>query len=677
MSNLVLRAGLSRPLTHNELDANMQFLEIVEWSAKDFRAGQFAYRIVSNVTSLYLCVETHTQFVYEITDGAFAETITIDGTVTRLWRKVAGGGGGGTGAEFVAAEFDSDTNILTFTTADGDPVPIDLSSLAGGGGTGSSGTSGSSGSSGASGLSGTSGLSGDKYKTTSDTSHTLGSSGTITVDSGLSYSVAQSIIIAYNASNFQESEVVSYNSGTGVLVFGAPTRTVGSGTYTSWTVNLDGATGGNGTSGTSGAKGTSGSSGVSGNNGTSGVNGNNGSSGSSGAAGAAGSSGTSGATGAAGSSGSSGAAGAAGSSGTSGATGAAGSSGSSGAAGAAGSSGESGTSGVSDKYLGTVITPVDYSTSTVGAPLIVITTPNLSYSPGETVVIAYDGSNYVNGTVLTYNTGTGQLAVTILNVVWGTSGNLTPSQSNLQGLSGASGSSGSSGTAGSSGATGSSGSSGNTGSSGSSGNTGSSGSSGANGTSGINGTSGATGATGSSGSSGANGATGSSGSSGANGATGSSGSSGNSGTSGAAGAPGTSGTSAAGGGSGVYVIKVAMTGGNVASSGTFLAAKDPSGNNLLIDPAWTFAFVSSSEVQVTHPLGVWPVNFMTHAEQTSGDFMSRMMHGQSTGQSVAVQNTGKTTINFRALGVTYTGISNSGSKTLYITFQVPTNDIYI
>jgi membrane-bound inhibitor of C-type lysozyme len=143
MSNLVLRANLSRPLTHNELDANMQFLEIVEWSAKDFRADQFAYVTVTGTTTLYLCLETHTAFVYDNNGGNFAETITVDGTPITFWRKISGSGGG-TGAEFVNATFDSGTNIITFTAADGSTVTIDLSSLSGGG-TGTSGTSGNSG----------------------------------------------------------------------------------------------------------------------------------------------------------------------------------------------------------------------------------------------------------------------------------------------------------------------------------------------------------------------------------------------------------------------------------------------------------------------------------------------------------------------------------------------------
>lgn len=164
---------------------------------------------------------------------------------------------------------------------------------------GSSGTSGLTGTSGSSGLTGTSGLSGDMYKTESVSSFTLGTGGTITVGTGLAYTVAQDIIIAYNSTNHQVSMVVSYDSGTGILVFGAPSETTGSGTYSDWTVNLNGAAGGDGSSGTSGSAGTAGTSGssgiagTSGSAGTSGASGTNGSSGTTGTSGSSGSSGTS------------------------------------------------------------------------------------------------------------------------------------------------------------------------------------------------------------------------------------------------------------------------------------------------------------------------------------------------------------------------------------------------
>ena len=163
--------------------------------------------------------------------------------------------------------------------------------------TGSSGSSGTSGTSGVSGTSGISGQSGDRYQTTSSTSFTLGTSGTITVGTGLAYTVAQDILISYDINNHQVSMVISYNPATGVLVFGAPSEVEGSGTYTSWGVNLNGAAGGNGSNGTSGTSGLTGSSGTSGTRGTSGTTGTSGTSGSSGLTGTSGTSGIAGTSG--------------------------------------------------------------------------------------------------------------------------------------------------------------------------------------------------------------------------------------------------------------------------------------------------------------------------------------------------------------------------------------------
>ena len=117
---------------------------------------------------------------------------------------------------------------------------------------------------GTSGTSGTSGEAGDRYQTTSSTEFTLGTAGTITIGLGLAYTTAQDILISYDIDNHQVSMITSYNPTTGVLVFTAPSEVTGSGTYSSWGVNLNGAAGGNGTNGTSGTAGTSGSSGVSG-----------------------------------------------------------------------------------------------------------------------------------------------------------------------------------------------------------------------------------------------------------------------------------------------------------------------------------------------------------------------------------------------------------------------------
>ena len=211
---------------------------------------------------------------------------------------------------------------------------------------GTTGTSGTAGTSGTTGTSGSSGLSGDRFATTSSSTYTLqapGNSGTITVGLGLAYTVAQSIIIAYDANNHNEAEVVSYNPSTGVLNF-IVFRLTGSGTYSTWQVNLDGATGGDGSSGTSG---TSGSSATSGTSGTTGTSGSSGTSGTTGVSGSSGTSGTTGVDGTSGSSGTSGTTGTSGSSGTSGTTGISGTSGTSGTSATDGTGGTSGTSGSS------------------------------------------------------------------------------------------------------------------------------------------------------------------------------------------------------------------------------------------------------------------------------------------------------------------------------------------
>jgi hypothetical protein len=126
---------------------------------------------------------------------------------------------------------------------------------------------------GTSGTSGTSGYDGDRFRTTSTTEFTLGVSTTIVVEPGLAYTPAQDIIITYNVGNHQTCTVVSYDINTGVMVIGSPVTVTGSGTYSLWTVNLDGAAGGDGSSGTSGTSGVNGTSGTSGSSGTSGVNG--------------------------------------------------------------------------------------------------------------------------------------------------------------------------------------------------------------------------------------------------------------------------------------------------------------------------------------------------------------------------------------------------------------------
>lgn len=214
---------------------------------------------------------------------------------------------------------------------------------------GTTGVDGTSGTSGTTGTSGSSGLSGDRFKTTSTTTYTLqapGNPGTLTVDPGLAYTVAQSIIIAFDANNHNEAEVTSYNSVTGVINFVTFTLT-GSGTYSNWFVNIDGASGGDGSSGSSGTSGTSATAGTSGTTGTSGSSGTSGTTGTSGSSGTSGTSATNGTGGTSGTSGSSGTSGTTGTSGTSATSGTSGTSATSGTTGTSGTSGTNGTGGTS------------------------------------------------------------------------------------------------------------------------------------------------------------------------------------------------------------------------------------------------------------------------------------------------------------------------------------------
>ena len=224
------------------------------------------------------------------------------------------------------------------------------------------------------GTSGSSGLSGDRFRTVSSTVFTLGVSTNITVEPGLAYTPAQDIIITYNVGNHQTCSVVSYDFVTGDMVIGGPVTVVGSGTYSSWTVNLDGAAGGNGSSGSSGTSGVNGSSGRSGTSGTSGVSGVNGTSGTNGI------------------------------SGTSGTNGISGTSGSSGVTGAAGTSGVSGTSGTSPTVPGsisyglfaqtansTIITNTTTESSLINGGVGTLSVPANGFSIGDSFRAVFGG----------------------------------------------------------------------------------------------------------------------------------------------------------------------------------------------------------------------------------------------------------------------------------------------
>jgi len=246
------------------------------------------------------------------------------------------------------------------------------------GATGPGGSDGATGATG-SGATGATGSPGDRYQTTSSSNLTLATGNvSLVIGTGLSYSTAQDVIIAYDINNHMVGMVSTYDSLTGDMT--ANINTVeGSGSYSSWLVNLNGAVGAVGATGATGI-GTTGATGATGPQGVQGATGSIGATG----VGTAGPQGSTGATGPQGPAGSS----------ITGATGPIGATGPEGATGVAGATGPlfSGYYGAfhSDQY--TALTNSINSNST--APILVTSTTGF-YTSGwiliDAEVIAYTG----------------------------------------------------------------------------------------------------------------------------------------------------------------------------------------------------------------------------------------------------------------------------------------------
>jgi len=182
-----------------------------------------------------------------------------------IWQLVSGGGFGTTKFLFYSAIGGRQIVFTVATSSPGvnyqqvaDGVAIDLDAITVVGATGPQGASGPSG------PSGPTGPAGDRYATTSTTSLTIGTgSKTFTVETGLSYTPSQSVLIAHNASNEMTGTVTSYATGNGQMVANV-VSTIGSGTYTSWDVNLTGAVGVPGATGPTGPGGATGPAGATG-----------------------------------------------------------------------------------------------------------------------------------------------------------------------------------------------------------------------------------------------------------------------------------------------------------------------------------------------------------------------------------------------------------------------------
>ena len=225
------------------------------------------------------------------------------------------------------------------------------------GATGATGPQGDVGATGASGIQGEQGFvgatgatgPGDKFATSSSTQLTIANGAqSLTVDSGLSYTPNQPVILsalgAGSNGSHMHATVTTYNKTTGDMVVDVVQHT-GSGTYSSWTVNLEGAVGVAGATGATGATGVTGATGAVGATGATGPVGATGATGEVGATGDTGPIGATGDTGATGATGETGPIGATGATGPIGATGATGPIGATGPVGATGATGATGLQG--------------------------------------------------------------------------------------------------------------------------------------------------------------------------------------------------------------------------------------------------------------------------------------------------------------------------------------------
>lgn len=110
------------------------------------------------------------------------------------------------------------------------------------------GTDGTNGINGINGNDGLNGADGDRYTTSSTDTLTLqNAQQSLTVETGLSLSVGQNIIIAHDNSNKFLGTIVSYNQATGALVADIDSHE-GTGTYSTWSVSLTGSPGPQGVS---------------------------------------------------------------------------------------------------------------------------------------------------------------------------------------------------------------------------------------------------------------------------------------------------------------------------------------------------------------------------------------------------------------------------------------------
>jgi hypothetical protein len=116
--SLILRNNLTRPLTHDELDGNLIYLNIAEWTKKGYLQGQYVLIKTGTIGIIYYCEMTHTDYIYDqYGAGGFIETYVEGSTAHRVWRQIGTGGSGSGG--YVTIQKDGvpliERSILDFT----------------------------------------------------------------------------------------------------------------------------------------------------------------------------------------------------------------------------------------------------------------------------------------------------------------------------------------------------------------------------------------------------------------------------------------------------------------------------------------------------------------------------------------------------------------------------------
>jgi hypothetical protein len=247
-------------------------------------------------------------------------------------------------------------------------------------------------------------------------------------------------------------QLEAVQAGTSVRLTSAQIAALGGGpTGPSGSIGPTGPTGWTGATGSTGSTGSVGPTGIGGPTGATGATGAAstvaGPTGPTGATGSGGATGATGATGPTGWTGSVGPTGIAGPTGATGATGAGGGAGPTGPSvtGPTGTTGPTGPTGVTGASGNVYATSSTTSlTIATGSQSLTVGT-NLSYTAGQPVLIAHDGSNYMIGTVTSYNSLTGAMVANIIS----TSGSGTYSAwaVNLYGVAGPTGATGATGAA--------------------------------------------------------------------------------------------------------------------------------------------------------------------------------------------------------------------------------------